>query len=58
MSQYMNLIGKNARKASIEKIDTKIKNKVLKKYTLLIQKEKSSILSANAKDIDFAKKKN
>ena len=32
----MNLIGKNARKASIEKIDTKIKNKVLKKYTLLI----------------------
>ena len=57
MSQYMNLIGKNARKASIEKIDTKIKNKVLKRYTLLIQKEKNSILSANAKDINFAKKK-
>ncbi len=57
MSQYMNLIGKNARKASVEKIDTKIKNKVLKKYSLLIQKERSSILSANAKDINFAIKK-
>jgi len=58
MSQYMNLIGKNARKASLEKINTKIKNKILKKYALLIDKEKSSILKANAKDINFALKKN
>ena len=44
MSQYINLIGQNAKKASLEKINTKIKNKVLKKYYLLIDKEKKSIL--------------
>ena len=30
MSQYMNLIGQNARKAVLEKINTKLKNKILK----------------------------
>ena len=54
----MNLIGKYARKASVEKINTKIKNKILKKYASLIDKEKNSILKANAKDINFALKKN
>ena len=39
MSKYMNLIGQNARKASVEKINTKIKNKILKKYVLLLDKE-------------------
>ena len=58
MSQYMNLIGKNAREASAEKISTKIKNKILKKYVSLIDKEKNLILGANAKDINFALKKN
>jgi len=58
MGQYMNLMGKNARKASIQKINTKIKNKVLKKYTSLLDKEKNSIFKANAKDINFALKKN
>ena len=53
----MNLIGKNARKASLEKINTKKKNNVLKKYILLLNKEKNSILRANAKDIKLAKKK-
>ena len=43
MKQYMNSIGKNARKASLEKINTKVKNKVLNKYALLIDKEKNSI---------------
>ncbi len=57
MSQYINLIGQNAKKASLEKINTKIKNKVLKKYYLLIDKEKKSILKANEKDIKFAEKK-
>ena len=57
MSQYMNLIGKNARKASLERVDTKVKNKILKKYLFLIDKEKSSIFNANAKDINFALKK-
>ena len=58
MNQYMDLIGKNARKASLGKINTKIKNKVLKKYILLIDKEKNLILRENAKDIKFSFKKN
>ena len=53
----MNLIGKNARKASLERVNTKVKNKILKKYLFLIDKEKSSIFNANAKDINFALKK-
>ena len=31
MSRYMRLIGQNAKKASLKKINTKIKNNVLKK---------------------------
>ena len=57
MSLYMNLIGKNAKKASIEKIDNKKKNKVLKKYVSLLDQEKKSIIKANEKDIKFALKK-
>ena len=52
----MNLIGKNAKKASIEKINTKLKNKVLKKYSSLLSKEKNSILKANKKDTNLALK--
>ena len=54
MNQYMNLIGQNARKASLKKINTKIKNKVLKRYASLLDKEKNSILKANTKDVKFA----
>ena len=57
MSRYMNLIGHNAKKASLEKIDTKTKNKILKKYVFLLNKEKNSIITENAKDIKFALKK-
>ena len=53
----MNSVGKNARKASLEKINTKVKNKVLNKYALLIDKEKNSILKANSEDIKYAIKK-
>ena len=53
----MNLIGQNARKASFKKIKTKVKNKVLKRYASLLDKEKNSILKANTKDIQFAQKK-
>ena len=53
----MNLIGKNAKKAMQNKINTKTKNKVLKKYIFLIEKEKKSILRSNLKDIKFALKK-
>ena len=57
MSKYMNLMGQNARKASLKKINTKIKNNVLKKYIFLLDKEKKSILRANVKDIKVAIKK-
>ena len=57
MQQIMNLIGKNAKKASLEKIDTKKKNNVLKKYASLLDEEKNFIIRQNKKDIKFAIKK-
>ena len=57
MSQYMSLIGQKARKVSLKKINTKIKNKVLKRYALLLDKEKNSIFKANIKDVKLALKK-
>jgi glutamate-5-semialdehyde dehydrogenase len=53
----MNLIGQNAKKAAREKINTKTKNKILKRYVLLLDKERNSIIKANTKDIKFAIKK-
>ena len=53
----MNLIGQNAKKASLEKVNSTVKNKILKRYALLLNKEKVSIIKANAKDIKFALKK-
>ena len=52
----MNLIGVKARNALKIKIDTKIKNKVLNDYALLIEKEKKNILIQNKKDVNLAKK--
>jgi len=57
MSKYMNLIGTKARKASLKRINTKIKNKVLKKYALFLDEEKKSILKANIKDVELALRK-
>jgi len=57
MSEYMNFIGKNARNASKNKINTKIKNKILNDYALLLDKEKKLILRENIKDIKFATNK-
>ena len=56
MNRYMNLIGQNARKACLKRINTKIKNKVLRKYALLLDKEKNSILKASTKDVKLALK--
>ena len=53
----MNLIGKNAREAVLKKIDTKVKNKILNRYSSLLDMERNSIIEANAKDIKFAQKK-
>ena len=57
MSKFMNLIGIKARKASEIKINTKIKNKVLNNYALLLDKEKKSIRRENKKDVKFAENK-
>ena len=56
MNHYMHLIGQKAKKAVLKKINTKTKNKVLKKYALLLNKEKNSILKANIKDVKLALK--
>jgi len=51
-------IGIKAKKASKIKIDSKNKNKVLKKFLSLIKKNKKKILKENNKDIKFAIKNN
>ena len=56
MNKFMNLIGVKARNALKIKIDTKIKNKVLNDYALLLDKEKKNILIQNKKDVSFGKK--
>ena len=54
MNKSMNLIGRYARKAVLNKINTKTKNKILKRYASFLDKEKESIIKANQKDIRFA----
>ena len=56
MIRYMNLVGANARRAFEQKIDTKIKNKVLNKYAELLGSEKKLILKQNLKDANYARK--
>ena len=50
-------IGKKSKKAFSNELDTKKKNKVLKDYCLLIQRNKKLILSENKKDIKNALQK-
>ncbi len=56
MIKYMNLVGRKARRAFKQKIDTKIKNKVLNKYAELLGNEKKLILKQNLKDTNYARK--
>ena len=56
MNDYMNLIGKRARKASQYKIDTKVKNSVLASYAKMLDENKGLIIKENTKDINYAKK--
>ena len=44
-------------KASLEKVNTKVKNKILKRYSSLLDKDRNSIITENTKDIKFAIKK-
>ena len=55
MSKFLNKIGNNSRKAFKKKLNTKIKNKVLKNYYNLINKHRNKIISENKKDIKVAK---
>src|SRR5210317_985844 len=57
MNKMMNLIGVKSRKASEKKVDIDTKNKVLKYYAELLDKENKSILRENSKDIKFAQNK-
>ena len=56
MNKYLNSIGQKAKKASLNKINSKTKNKVLNKFVNLIEKEKKNILNQNLKDTKLAKK--
>ena len=57
MNKYLESIGKNSCKAFTSKVNNREKNKVLKKFLYLIEKNKSKIIKQNKKDIYFAKKK-
>ncbi len=57
MKKYLTSIGKNSNKALSYKINFKTKNKVLKKFSELIKKNKLKIIKQNKKDIKFAEKK-
>jgi len=57
MSLNINLMAEKAKKAIVNNINTKTKNKVLKKYSILIEKNKKLIINTNKKDIKFAIKR-
>ena len=54
MRTYLETIGKKAQKAFEENINTKIKNKVLIRFSNLIKKNQLKIINENKKDISFA----
>ena len=56
MSKYVKIIGKKARKAIENKIDSRTKNRVLKKFLILLKKNEKKIFYQNKKDIKFAEK--
>ena len=58
MKKYLQKLGQNSYKASLEKVDTTTKNKVLLKFSDLIKKNLNKILKQNKKDIKYAKIKN
>ena len=58
MKKLLINIGKKSRKAFVQKLDSKKKDKVLKDYYLLINKNRKLIINENKKDIKNAIKKN
>ena len=57
MKVSLEKITKNSREAFKNKIDPIKKNKVLKKFIILLQKNKRRIINENQKDLRFAKRK-
>ena len=57
MNKLLNKIGQNSKIAFRSKINSKKKNKVLKDFCSLINKNKQKIILENKKDIKFAKSK-
>ena len=51
MKKYLQKLGQNSYKASLEKVDTNTKNKVLLKFSDLIKKNLNKILKQNKKEI-------
>ena len=54
-SDYLIKLGRQAKKASINNIQSKKKNKVLQDYCNLIFNNQLNIIRENKKDIEFAK---
>ena len=57
MTLNLQKITKNSRIAFDSKVNTIKKNRVLKKFSSLLKKNKKKIIKENHKDIKFAKKK-
>ena len=57
MIKYIKKIGKKGKIAFKSKISSKVKNKVLRDYCKLINKNKNKIIHENNKDIKVAEKK-
>ena len=57
MKQYLNLLGKKSKKAFLNKVNTRTKNKVLNNFASLINKKRKLIILQNKKDIKNATKK-
>ena len=58
MKKYLQKLGKESKRATLKKIDTKTKNKVLLKFSYLLKKNSNKVLRQNKKDIKYAKLKN
>ena len=58
MSKYVKLIGKKARKAIENKVDSTTKNKVLKKFLVLLKKNEKKFYNKIKKILSLLKKIN
>ena len=58
MKKYLKKLGQASCKASLNKVNTKLKNKVLLKFSKLLRKNSREILLQNKRDVEVAKKKN